>query len=61
MLSSQHPPPSSAPKHFNEYDFTMAKTDTPGIFKKERLRKGAVPSVNLRGGKTDERELKRSG
>ena len=39
----------------------MAKTDTPGIFRKKRLRKGAVPSVNLRGGNVDERELKRSG
>ena len=48
-------------KHFNEDDFTVAKTDTPSIFKKKRLKKGAVPSVNLRGGEIDERESKRSG
>ena len=38
----------------------MSNTDTPGTFKKRRLKKGVVPSVNLRGKEIDESTSKRS-
>lgn len=46
-------------RHFEECDLYIAQTDTPNIFKIRRLRKGAIPSVNLRGREQDERLLKR--
>ena len=35
-------------------------TDTPTVFKKRRLRPGAIPSVNLRGAIEDEQLTRRS-
>eukprot|EP00795_Rhopilema_esculentum_P011718 gene11718-86_t len=45
--------------HFNESDLYVPKSDTPSAFKKRRLRKGTIPSVNLRGREEDERVEKR--
>ena len=42
-------------RHFLSEDFTSSNSDTPDIFKKIRLMKEAVPSVNLRGQESDER------
>ena len=41
-------------RHFADDDFTNSNTDTPSTFKKKRLKKGAVPSKNLRGQLIDE-------
>ena len=46
-------------RHFNESDLYVPKSDTPSAFKKRRLWKGAMPSVNLRGREEDERVEKR--
>ena len=45
--------------HFEPSDIYIPQTDTPGAFRKQRLCKGAPPSVNLRGTEGDERESKR--
>ena len=47
-------------RHFVESDLYFPNTDTPSVFKKRRLHKGAIPSVNLRGREEDERQSKRS-
>ena len=41
-------------RHFLDSDFTISKTDTPAIFKKKKLLKSAIPSLNLRGNSVDE-------
>ena len=41
-------------RHFAEDDFTNSNADTPSMFKKKRLKKGVVPSKNLRGQLIDE-------
>ena len=45
--------------HFEPSDIYIPQTDTPHVCRKQRLRKGALPSVNLRGTEGDERESKR--
>jgi len=47
-------------RHFLEHDMYVPDTDTPHTYKKRRLCKGAVPSVNLRGKPDDEKVGKRS-
>ncbi len=42
-------------RHFVESDLYIPQTDTPSVFKRRRLCKGAIPSVNLRGREEDER------
>ena len=42
-------------RHFLSEDFTSSNSDTPDMFKKIRLMKEVVPSVNLRGQESDER------
>ena len=46
-------------KHFVEEDFLPLKSDRPAEFQRKRLRKTAVPSVNLRGFLRDERAMQR--
>ena len=46
--------------HFREHDMYVPDTDTPHTYKKRRLCKGAVPSVNLRGKPDNEKVGKRS-
>ena len=48
-------------RHFLDSDFTISKTDTPAIFKKKKLLKSAIPSLNLRGNSVDECRPIRSG
>ena len=47
-------------RHFNETEMYIPATDTPTVFKKRRLRPGAIPSVNLRGAIEDEQLTRRS-
>jgi len=46
-------------RHFTEAEMYVPITDTPALFKKRRLRQGAIPSVNLRGA-PNEQVVKRS-
>ena len=46
--------------HFEQSDIYIPQTDTPSAFRKQRLRTGALPSVNLRRIEGDERKSKRS-
>ncbi len=47
-------------KHFSADNFSETKNDTPGQFQRKRLKRGAIPNVNLRGNETDERVAKRT-
>ena len=47
-------------RHFLEHEMYVPDRDTSHTYKKRRLRKGAVPSVNLRGKPDDEKVVKRS-
>ena len=46
-------------RHFTEAEMYVPATDTPSLFKKRRLRQGAIPSINLRGAQ-NEQVMKRS-
>ena len=47
-------------RHFNETEMYIPATDTPTVYKKRRLRPGAIPITNLRGAPEDEQLTKRS-
>ncbi len=47
-------------RHFLDTDMTIPNSDTPSMFQRRRLRKEAIPSVNLRGNTQDEKQGKRS-
>ncbi|XP_065068263.1 uncharacterized protein LOC135693661 [Rhopilema esculentum] len=46
-------------RHFELADFSQIRNYTPVEFRKQRLKRSAVPSLNLRGAECDEREPKR--
>jgi len=46
-------------RHFLETDFSAAKADTPATFRRKRLNKTAIPSLNIRG-KEEEIKLRSS-
>ena len=46
-------------RHFELADFSQIRNDTPVEFRKQRLKRSAVPSLILRGAECDEREPKR--
>ena len=47
-------------RHFSLEDFSEPRQDTPEQFRKVRLKRGAIPSLNLRGEEEAERLKKRS-
>ena len=46
-------------KHFERTDYSQPRSDTPAQFRRLRLKRTAIPSLNLRGNEVDEREPKR--